>query len=524
MHNRDPSAAREYHEITKHSPRSVREGSHFLDWDNQPLPYKVYTGLGPVSLPPAPPLPPVPCMEALTGEGAAPPQGAAPLRGAAISLEVVARLFFLCAGVTKKVERGGGTHYFRAAACTGALYHIEVYLVCGNLSGEGGAGLPAGVYHLAAHDHAARTLREGDCRSSLAEACGAEKCPPAAFVFTSTYWRNAWKYRGRAYRHCFWDSGTMLANLFAAAYAYGVAARLDLGFADAPLNHLLGLDSREEAALGLVVLGEEEEPPPPPMNVPSLSYETAPLSAKKEEYPEIYRIHSASSLADGREASAWRAAGKTPFQRGSAEPRMREETGGFYPLRTDEGDLSKDTVDEVILRRGSARRFARRSIRFGELSAALRAAARPVPSDFLAGGGSLCELFLIALAVEGLPPGVYMFERGRDGLVQLREGTFRREAGFLGLEQELSADAAVSVYFLADMGNVLDRFGNRGYRAAQIEAAIRGGRLYLAAYALGFGATGLTFYDDEAAAFFGPEAAGMDVMFLTLLGRRHRAV
>ena len=34
----------------------------------------------------------------------------------------------------------------------------------------------------------------------------------------------------------------------------------------------------------------------------------------------------------------------------------------------------------------------------------------------------------------------------------------------------------------------------------------------------------MTFYDDEAAAFFGPEAAGMDVMFLTLLGRRHRAV
>ena len=137
----------------------------------------------------------------------------------------------------------------------------------------------------------------------------------------------------------------MLANLFAAAYAYGVAARLDLGFADAPLNHLLGLDSREEAALGLVVLGDEEEPPPPPINVPPLSYETVPLSARKVEYPEIHRIHSASSLADGREASAWRAAGKILFQRRSTEPRMREDMGGFYPLRTDEGDVSKGTVD-----------------------------------------------------------------------------------------------------------------------------------------------------------------------------------
>lgn len=57
--------------------------------------------------------------------------------------------------------------------------------------------------------------------------------------------------------------------------------------------------------------------------------------------------------------------------------------------------------------------------------------------------------------------------------------------------------AAVNVYSLANLPPLLARFGNRGYRAAQLEGGITGGRLYLAAYAQRFGATGLTFFDDE---------------------------
>jgi nitroreductase len=76
----------------------------------------------------------------------------------------------------------------------------------------------------------------------------------------------------------------------------------------------------------------------------------------------------------------------------------------------------------------------------------------------------------------------------------------------------------VNVYFLCDLEPVLARFGNRGYRAAQLEAAITAGRLYLAAYALRLGATGLTFFDDDVTAFFSPHAAGKSVMFLIALG------
>jgi len=51
---------------------------------------------------------------------------------------------------------------------------------------------------------------------------------------------------------------------------------------------------------------------------------------------------------------------------------------------------------------------------------------------------------------------------------------------------------------------------------------LTGGRLYLAAYAQGFGATGLTFFDDEVTEFFSPRAAGKSAMFLVALGHPDR--
>jgi SagB-type dehydrogenase family enzyme len=146
-------------------------------------------------------------------------------------------------------------------------------------------------------------------------------------------------------------------------------------------------------------------------------------------------------------------------------------------------------------------------------------ATRGVPSDFLDPlGTSLIDLYLIVHAVDGLAPGAYHYRRSEHSLELLREGSFRREAGRLGLGQELPADAAVNVYSLANLPALLARFGNRGYRAAQLEGGITGGRLYLAAYAQRFGASGLTFFDDEVTDFFSPHAAGKSVMFLVALG------
>jgi SagB-type dehydrogenase family enzyme len=128
-------------------------------------------------------------------------------------------------------------------------------------------------------------------------------------------------------------------------------------------------------------------------------------------------------------------------------------------------------------------------------------------------------MYLIVHAVEGLPPGAYVYRRQDKSLELLKQGDFRREAGYLGLGQEIPADCSVNIYFLADLEKALARFGNRGYRAAQLEAAIMGGKLYLAAYAQRLGASGLTFFDDDVTEFFSPHASGKSVMFLIAVGK-----
>jgi hypothetical protein len=71
----------------------------------------------------------------------------------------------------------------------------------------------------------------------------------------STYWRNSWKYQARAWRHCFWDAGTLHANLLAAAGEEELEPRVVLGWADRRVEEFLGLDPRREGALTLVALG-----------------------------------------------------------------------------------------------------------------------------------------------------------------------------------------------------------------------------------------------------------------------------
>jgi len=181
--------------------------------------------------------------------------------------------------------------------------------------------------------------------------------------------------------------------------------------------------------------------------------------------------------------------------------------------------MPREPVEQVIQRRGSTRKFARTPITLSRLSTMLDRATRGVPADFLDPPGTqLNDLYVIVHAVEGLPPGAYVFHSSRGLLECLKQGNFRADAGYLGLEQELPADAAVDIFFLADLRPILQRFGNRGYRAVQLEAGILGGKLYLAAYAQRLGASGLTFFDNDVTRFFSPHAEGKSAIFLVAVG------
>jgi SagB-type dehydrogenase family enzyme len=442
MTNWDLAAASDYHERTKHSFESVRLSAHVLDWENRPHPYKDYPGLEPGPLP-----------------------------------RELARLLRWGAGVVRtRTLPGGDVYDFRTYSSAGALYPVEVYLACAELE-----DLEAGVYHFHPRDLAVRQLRRGDLRGTLADAADAPEVSEAGavLVLTGILRRSAWKYGARAYRHLFWDAGTMLANLLALASSQGIEARLLTGFVDVEINRLVGADGEREGSLALLALGRAP-PAPPSGELEPLPLQAAPLSRREVAYPLASNFQAASSLSDVDDVRRYR---------GRAKP----VTGA--PGSHDWGE----PLEAVLRKRGSVRDFSPKAAPVSTLATILAQAAAPIPADV----PPCNEIYLIVNALEGLEPGVYRFRSPHD-FALVRTGSFRSEAGYLCLEQPLGALAAGTIFLLGDLGPVLATFGNRGYRAAQLEAGIRVGRIYLGAYANDLAATASTFYDDEVTRFVAP--------------------
>jgi SagB-type dehydrogenase family enzyme len=463
MSNWETDAARGYHERTKHSYESVRTSGHALDWANRPHPFKEYVGLEAVRFP---------------DESVRAP---AEDSSARLSFADLAWILRWGAGVIRSRRMAGGEVYsFRTYSSAGALYPVEVYAACADLP-----GLAAGLYHFHPGELALRRLRNHDVRGVLAAAADERALAEAGVVLllTGTLWRTAWKYQARGYRHLYWDAGTMLANLLALAGSAGFEAQLLTGFVDDGVTRLLGVDGEREAALALLSVSRAD-PPAGVRHLEPLELEVAPLSGQEVPYPEAYALHEASSLATAEEIRRYRASGDT--------------TGRSEPAR-EPAALSPEVLESVLRRRGSIRDFAPDAIPLDELVPILRRAAEPIPADVPAWN----DIYLVANAVDGIEPGAYRFEPP-DDLELLRPGNFRLHAGFLALEQPFGARAAATHFLLADLERVLAAHGNRGYRAAQLEAGIRAGRIYIGAFAQRLGATASTFYDDAATEFFAP--------------------
>src|SRR5262245_46242991 len=149
--NRDAERALAYHEATKHSAWSIRASPHYLDWANQPLPLKVYTSIDPIPLPRDLDQTGIAALSAIADKGIETRAERIP------TLKDLASILYFAGGITKERTYPGGQIYFRAAACTGALYAFELYLVTGDLP-----DLEAGLYHFGPGDFSLRLLRKGD--------------------------------------------------------------------------------------------------------------------------------------------------------------------------------------------------------------------------------------------------------------------------------------------------------------------------------------------------------------------------
>lgn len=507
--------AREYHERTTHAPGSIGGDGDRMNPRIKPRPYKLYADQPQVSI-------------SELGDVSEPALSAIAVSDADLSEETTVSEFdaktlhTLChyaTGVTKELEKSGQRHQYRAASCTGKLYHVDLYAVVGDLGAIG-----PGVYHFDPNSDSFDVLREGDYRSVLAEASGDSRRvadAPVTFVATSEWWRNAWKYADRTYRHAFWDSGTILANLFAAAHGSGRSASAELGFADDPVTRLLGLDPENEAPLELVAVGSGDSTPESTA-VEAVDFETVPVSSDRVEYPLIPDAWRQSTLDDGNVARAWR------------EQLAEVDEGAFGTHDIGDGEqiqldpvdaetASGRPVDNTIERRGSLREFSHEPISGRKFATVLDRALGGVPIGADASGSEpapgVLDCYCLVHAVEGVPSGAYQYHHEEEVLERI--GDIDREtAGHLALDQSVVGDAAVNVYLLADVDAIVEHLGNRGYRLAQLLGGIQLGRLYLATYAhRSLGGRGFTFYDDLVTDHLSPRAANQTPMTMFAFGK-----
>jgi SagB-type dehydrogenase family enzyme len=496
-----------YHEATKHSPESVRRSRWAMDWSNKPYPFKRYAGLPRIGLEREAPTAGRPALEAIARVEAESPV-------TAVGLGEITRLLTWGAGVHHAVRyQDGQTFFFRTYASAGALYPVEVYVVCGDLDGLG-----AGVYHYLPHGDELVRLREGDHRPSLVRASAEDPAvvhSSVVLALTGTPWRTAWKYAERGYRHLFWDAGMIVANLLALAASVDVPARVVVGFADREVELLFGLDGRREVPLCLLPLGTSERKVVPAAGPPEeIELPTLPLSRTEYAFEAITVANEAGRLGSPEEVERWR------DRTGASDREVSPERAA----NAKDAAAVTDGVEDVIRRRGSARGFGPVPMPREVLVDVLGRATRGVRSDHAPDGSRLIEPYLIINRVDGLTPGAYVWRDGEPRL--LREGDFRNQAAFLCLDQRLGGDASVTVFLMADLPVTFEELGARGYRAAQLEAGTVAGKVYLASYAHRSGATGLTFFDDEVERFFSPDAVGKSCMLVVAVGdspRLHRS-
>jgi SagB-type dehydrogenase family enzyme len=421
------------HRLTSYSPGRewdvpdpdprVRQDLVPNDLASKPPPVKSYpAGLPVLALPRELPSLAVSATEVLAGMSAP----AQPLDAAQLG-----RVLFLGAGVVRTSERNGQTSLFRASGSAGARFPLEVYV-----SARGVDGVPDGVHW---YDPVAHALIQvgpaaGDGDSTL--------------VVTGVPWRTGWRYAERGWRHLYWDCGTLLAQLYAAATSAGLGPAVRTLFQDRQVAELVGADGVHEFPLALVTLGP-----------------------------------GAPAIAAGGAATRGHLPGvELPLCTTAQRAGDREVLGAAWPDAPAMDDVpTSERLDDVVLRRGSQRLMDRsRTVPRATLEWTLAAAMRGIEVPH----------WVVVHGVDDVEAGLY---RWPDLGTPLRTGDMREELERVCLGQTLAADAAYVVISAARASAIDDR----GYRDAQLAAGVVEGRLHLAAYALGASASGMTFLDSE---------------------------
>jgi len=472
----------EYHQRTSYDRQDM--SAHFLDWGNQPYPFKVYPGPKSIPLPQKVALPQKPLSTVLSKKKG----GKIP---AAIGLEDLSRILLAAYSPTATARQGGGNFYFRTVASAGALYPTEIYVAVRAVR-----GLEDGLYHFSIQHHGLIPLRTQDVSPQVAGAMVPPlgKLPVISFFLTAIIFRSAWKYRDRSYRYHLLDTGHVLEHLTLALKAFSFPYRLSHDFRDEEMNRLIGLDDTKEFTLTAVHLCSAD-PVPSDMEkdlspLPHEILEASRVSQKEPDYPSIREIHRAGMSSRPLEAP----------------PSPMVEELGLLPSLWESLGPSRPWPEvmpfpDAGFQRRSRRNYVKKPMAHAAFLAFIEAIA-PENGSLLPGRFHEQQSIatgLILGEVESKPPGFYLLKPGQKQIGRMKAGPTTKDMAHICLDQAWLAQASMHVLFLVNL-EILERcWGSRGYRYALLTAGRLGERLYVTATAMGIGCCGIgAFYDGEA--------------------------
>lgn len=514
-----------YHEATKHAFHAYARGPGYLDWANQPDPFRRYAGAPLLPLDQVPPTD-MPLFEPAFLRGAVPP---APLDRTSLS-----QLFFDSLSLSAWKEAGGTRWALRVNPSSGNLHPTEGYLVCGPVPGLSDT---AGIYHYAPREHAL------ELRASLSSELWSiltVSFPPGTFFvgLTSIHWREAWKYGERAFRYCQHDVGHALGALAVAAAGLGWEARLLDELGTGELAQLLGTGNpgnaepeRPDCLLAISPAVSSEPvtglPPGAMLRLGELRWKGHPnrLSAEHVDW-------NLSPVTTATEKPPTEAPDQ-PF------------VSPFPPL---EWESSSVHLRRIIRQRRSA-------VAMDAHTGITRDAFYQILRKCLPGPDQIpfttlpwrphVHLLLFVHRVQGLDPGLYFLVRDPAQLSALREaldrsfdwqrpeacpdglelfrlvtGDARRVAAQVSCGQDIAGDGCFSLAMLAEFEAPLRRYGAWFYPRLFWECGLLGQVLYLEAEASGVRATGIgCFFDDPVHELLGlKDRAYQDLYHFTVGG------
>ena len=514
-HSKRYEIVKGYHEQTKHHPHRSARSLGYMDWDNQPVPFRMYEGAPQIQLP---------LMNGDRGRPYSALYESNEDSPATISIESVANILELSMGLSAWKKFQSSEWALRMNPSSGNLHPTECYLVLPDLPDQ-----RACVTHYDPYRHVleARALLDGD------QSEGLKSCGGFGIILTSVLWREAWKYGERAYRYCQHDLGHALGALRYACNLNGWKSTLIPQVTEETLDRFLGFDKIEwlegepEHADCLCWVESNHDDPKAIAewfsSQDDLQYEHPPnrLSLEHVNWEVIDRVQQAGQAIE------------------PVAPKTSE-----YPNRAHSDLASTFTAEAIIRRRRSAQNYDRQASRT-DLTAFTHALERTLP---LAGCPfdvfpyeAQVHLAIVVHAVEGLEQGLYMLVRNPDHLdllkkdthssfdwlqVQedlplylLQKGDFRDKAESLSCMQAIAGDSAYSLGMIARFDSVLAKAPSM-YPRLFWETGLVGQVLYLESEAQDLRATGIgCFFDDEMHRILGLEGTEWQSLYHFTVGK-----